>query len=86
MINSKQRTDPEPPNNEHEIPTLSNGEGGMRQLLTVKEIANTLQCSTFHIYRLVGQNRIPHLRVAGGSIRFDPDEIEAWLQKQKVSA
>jgi len=57
----------------------------MQQLLTVKELADLLQCSTDQVYRLTGKNRIPYLRVAGGSIRFDPVEIQNWLDEQKVA-
>jgi len=58
----------------------------MKQLLTVKELAEMLRCSKYQIYRLTSQRLIPFLRVAGGNLRFDPDEIDAWLEKQKVPA
>lgn len=63
------------------MPSIARG-GDMKQLLTVKEIATSLQCSTFQVYRLVGRNLIPHLRIAGSAIRFDPDAIAVWLEKQ----
>ena len=58
----------------------------MKPLLTVKDVAKFLQCSIYQVYRLKGQKRIPYLKVAGGAIRFDPDEIEAWVREQKVTA
>ena len=58
----------------------------MKPLLTVKDVAKLLQCSVYQVYRLTGQKRIPHLKVAGGAIRFDPDEIALWLQAQRVTA
>ena len=58
----------------------------MTQLLTVKELAEKLRCSTFQIYRLTGGRRIPFMRVAGGAIRFNPDEIDSWLAKCSVPA
>jgi len=58
----------------------------MKPLLTVKDVAKLLQCSIYQVYRLTGQKRIPYLKVAGGAIRFDPDEIETWLTEQKVTA
>jgi len=58
----------------------------MTPLLTVKDVAKLLQCSVYQVYRLTGQKRIPYLKVAGGAIRFDPDEIETWLTEQKVTA
>ena len=47
------------------------GEAGMKPLLTVKDVAKLLQCSTYQVYRLTGQKRIPYLKVAGGAIRFN---------------
>jgi len=58
----------------------------MKPLLTVKDVAKLLQCSTYQVYRLTGQKRIPYLKVAGGAIRFDSDEIETWVREQKVLA
>ena len=58
----------------------------MKPLLTVKDVAKLLQCSVYQVYRLTGQKRIPYLKVAGGAIRFDPDEIETWVREQKVLA
>ena len=58
----------------------------MKPLLTVKDVAKLLQCSIYQVYRLTGQKRIPYLKVAGGAIRFNPDEIEVWLDAQRVTA
>ena len=58
----------------------------MKPLLTVKDVAKLLQCSVYQVYRLTGQKRIPYLKVAGGAIRFDADEIETWVREQKVLA
>ena len=58
----------------------------MKPLLTVKDVAKLLQCSIYQVYRLTGQKRIPYLKVAGGAIRFDSDEIETWVREQKVLA
>jgi len=58
----------------------------MKPLLTVKDVAKLLQCSVYQVYRLTGQKRIPYLKVAGGAIRFDSDEIETWVREQKVLA
>jgi len=57
----------------------------MKPLLTVKDVAKLLQCSIYQVYRLTGQKRIPYLKVAGGAIRFDSDEIETWVREQKVT-
>jgi len=57
----------------------------MKPLLTVKDVAKLLQCSTYQVYRLTGRKRIPYLKVAGGAIRFNPYEIEMWLDTQRVT-
>ena len=57
----------------------------MKPLLTVKDVAQLLQCSVYQVYRLKGQKRIPYLKVAGGAIRFNQDEIEVWLDAQRVT-
>ena len=61
------------------------GEAGMKPLLTVKDVAKLLQCSIYQVYRLTSKKRIPYLKVAGGAIRFDADEIETWVQVQHIT-
>ena len=58
----------------------------MKPLLTVKDVAKLLQYSVYQVYRLTGQKRIPYLKVAGGAIRFNPDEMDTWLEAQRVTA
>lgn len=56
----------------------------MKELLTVKEAAPILKIHPQHIYRLVYQKRIPYIKKPGLGIRFDPDEIEKWIEEGKV--
>lgn len=56
----------------------------MQQLLTVKELAGILRCSTYNVYRLMKKRAIPYLKIAGGTVRFQADDIEAWILQQKV--
>ena len=58
----------------------------MKPLLTVKDVAKLLRCSTYQVYRLTSKKRIPYLKVAGGAIRFNPDEMDTWLEAQRVTA
>jgi excisionase family DNA binding protein len=55
-----------------------------RQALLVTDVAELLNVSERHVYKLVAAHRIPCFKV-GGSIRFDPFAISAWL-RQKMSA
>jgi excisionase family DNA binding protein len=49
-----------------------------RPLLTVREAAARLRVSEKTVRRLIGAEILPALRI-GGSIRVDPDELQAWL-------
>jgi excisionase family DNA binding protein len=55
------------------------------RLLDVKAVAEELNTSIRHIRRLVHERRIPVVRV-GRLIRFDRDDIEAWLDEHRTSA
>ena len=37
-------------------------------------------------YALVYEKRIPHVRLGRRMVRFDPAEIQRWLEERKVSA
>lgn len=48
----------------------------------VKELADLLQVTPAHIYKLVSRGVLPSLRVAG-AIRIDPSEVAAWLRERR---
>lgn len=50
--------------------------------LRVCEIAALLAVSERQIYALAAQHRIPGCFRVGGSLRFDPSAIAAWLLEQ----
>jgi excisionase family DNA binding protein len=47
-------------------------------LWDIKAVAGRLGVEVRHIRRLVYERRIPYIKW-GGLLRFDPAEIEAWL-------
>ena len=49
-----------------------------RRLLTISEVAEYLGVTERHVRRLVAERRIPFSKW-GHLVRFDPDEIEAWI-------
>lgn len=51
------------------------------QLLDSPTLARLLGTSERHLRRLVGERRIPFVRV-GRFIRFEPDAISKWLAEQ----
>lgn len=50
--------------------------------LKVNELANILQVTPQHIYRLASQGLIPCFRIEG-AIRLDPQELAIWLQSKQ---
>ena len=54
-------------------------------LVDLTEIAERLGVNQRHIRRLVAERRIPFLKW-GHLLRFDPAEIEEWLNAGRVSA
>lgn len=52
-------------------------------LLNKKQLAEYLGLKAYTIDSWVSQRRIPYIKL-GKCVRFDPDEIEEWLQRQKV--
>ena len=51
-------------------------------LLTITELAARLNMKSSTLYAWAAQGRLPHLKL-GKILRFDPDEIEAWLQQHR---
>ncbi|HAM02198.1 MAG TPA: hypothetical protein DCQ30_08230 [Acidimicrobiaceae bacterium] len=53
------------------------------QLLDSEALARRLNVTTRFVRRLVAERRIPFLKV-GRSVRFDPTDVDAWLEQAKV--
>ncbi len=53
-------------------------------LLSIEQLADWLGVTDRFIRRLVAERRIPFLKI-GKFIRFDPTEIEPWLDSQRVA-
>jgi excisionase family DNA binding protein len=51
-------------------------------LLNISEVADVLGVDVRHVRRLVHERRIPYLKW-GHLLRFDPDEISAWLDEAR---
>jgi excisionase family DNA binding protein len=51
----------------------------------VTDIAELLSISERQVYKLVAKHRIPCFKI-GGSIRFDPVAISAWLHQKMAPA
>ena len=55
---------------------------GRRELLDTSGCACYIASSVRHVRRLVAERTIPHYKV-GHFVRFDPDEIDHWLQNHR---
>lgn len=53
-------------------------------LIDLPMAADRLGVSVRYMRRLVAERRIPYLKL-GHLLRFDPDEVDAWLDRARVS-
>ena len=51
----------------------------IKKLITADQVAHTLGYSRDHVWRLCKTGKLPHLRINTRTIRFDADEIQAWI-------
>jgi excisionase family DNA binding protein len=51
--------------------------------LKVAEVAELFGVTPQHIYKMAASGRIPSFRISG-SVRFDPDELAAWLKEKQA--
>jgi excisionase family DNA binding protein len=54
----------------------------MKQYLDIAALAERLRIKRSTLYAWAEQGTIPHVKL-GRLLRFDPDEIEAWLQNHR---
>jgi excisionase family DNA binding protein len=58
--------------------------GGPRpSLLDVERMAEWLGVEVVFVRRLVAERRIPFVKI-GKFVRFDPDDVTAWIDRQRV--
>jgi excisionase family DNA binding protein len=53
--------------------------------MDIEEVAQRLAVGVRHVRRLVTEKRIPY-RKWGHLLRFESDEIEAWIEASRVPA
>ena len=64
--------------NQGSLWTDSGGPITEAQLVDISWVARRLGVTERHVRRLVAERRIPFIKW-GHLLRFDPDEIEAWI-------
>lgn len=65
--------------------TLMSAAEALPELLDIDQLARRLGTSHRHIRRLIAEQRIPYLKV-GRLVRFDPEEINEWLDSTRKPA
>jgi excisionase family DNA binding protein len=48
----------------------------------LEELATLLNCSKGKLYKMVHSGRIPHMKVGGSMIRFDPKTTGTWIESK----
>jgi excisionase family DNA binding protein len=56
-----------------------------KQLLTIKEACELMAMTKSRLYYMIFHKTIPYLKI-GASVRFDPVDLEKWIESQKVSS
>jgi len=54
------------------------------RLIDLPMAADRLGVTVRYVRRLVAERRIPYIKL-GHLLRFDPDEVDAWLDRARVS-
>lgn len=57
----------------------------IENLWTVQQARAFLNVSRTFIYEHCARGDLPHVRL-GGHIRFEPDEVRAWVKKNRSTA
>ena len=64
---------------------LSDRQTAGSALLDVRQVASRLGVTTRFVRRLVDERRIPFCKI-GKFVRFDPDDLEAWIAERRVDS
>ena len=51
-----------------------------RRLLTTQQVADRIGITTATVLRRVDDGKLPAFRIASNALRFDPDEVDAFLE------
>ena len=71
--------------NPHTLRSTTVDDDPLPVLVSIKGIAEHLGVSVRHVRRLVAERRIPFIKW-GHLLRFDPVEVSAWLETQRLAA
>ena len=58
---------------------------GLKKILTSEEAAAYMGISQSTVYKLTSSRSIPHFKPRGKMCYFDREELEHWLQRNRVA-
>jgi excisionase family DNA binding protein len=58
-------------------------EKDMKKYLNIDEVAEYINKKKATVYQMTHMRKIPFIKI-GGNLLFDPDDIDAWLESQKI--
>lgn len=58
----------------------------MQELWTVKDLSQYIKCSPWSIFSWLSQGLIPRVPGLGRMVRFDPSQIQKWLEEGGLDA
>jgi excisionase family DNA binding protein len=67
------------------VPSRNRSSNPLPELLDVEGVAEALGVNVRYVRRLVAERRIPFIKW-GRYLRFDADEIAAWIDEARVAA
>jgi excisionase family DNA binding protein len=57
--------------------------GSLPQFLTVKQVAEFVNCSTTTVWRAIWSGDLPSTRLTGKTVRVSRRQLESWLRRKE---
>ena len=54
------------------------------RLASYRTLSEYLEVPVGTLYAWVHEGRVPHMRISGRTVRFDLDQIDAWLAERRA--
>jgi excisionase family DNA binding protein len=57
----------------------------MAKLITVKELSEQIAIPKSTLYKWTAESKIPHVKMPGDQVRFDPVKIDQWIKERSIN-
>lgn len=58
-------------------------EKDMKKYLNIDEVSEYINKKKATVYQMTHMRKIPFIKI-GGNLLFDPDDLDVWLESQKI--